>query len=622
MADEPSKREPPQSASIEDHGVIGDLATAALVATDGRIDFLCFPTFDSPPVFASLLDPQHGGDFLLAPYLHDARRRQMYLPDTAVLQTRFLASDGVCEIVDLMPVCSGPHGRALIRWVRTVQGTIAYEARCSPRFDYARRGHATRADADGVVFAPDGGEQPTLRLIASVPLGVDGDDACASFTLSAGETATFVLFDAGRDDAPIKAAEYGRHAYAATLRFWRDWSGHSTYRGRWREMVQRSAITLKLLQSEKHGSFVAAATFGLPETLGGERNWDYRYTWIRDAAFTMYGLLRLGYVHEAGAFTRWVEARLEGCDARAEHPDGLLRIMYTVAGDPVPAEQDLDSLAGYRGSAPVRIGNDARDQIQLDIYGEMMDAAYLAIKNGNPVSYDAWRGFTLVVDWVCENWNRPDAGIWEVRGEPQHFLHSRIMCWVAIDRAVRLAQKSSLPAPFVRWAEARAAIWQDVFENFWDPEQRVFVQALGSKALDASALLMPLVRFISPTDPRWLSTLDAIGARLTTDPLVRRYLNDDQTASDGLTGDEASFTTCSFWYAECLARAGRLDEARLVFEKMLGYANHLGLYAEELGVSGEHLGNFPQALTHLALISAATYLDRRLSAGSRQPWSG
>lgn len=602
---------------IENHGVIGNLATVALVGMCGSIDFLCWPRFDSPSVFAALLDPERGGSFRVAPLLDGARQRQLYLPDTNVLLTRFLSPEGVAETTDFMPVGDGEPGR-VVRALRTVHGEVRYRLRCAPRFDYARRAHRLELRAEGreAWFRPEGGGGPALRLSSPVPLRAEGCDAVAEFALKTGETATFVLDEPRGQAPPPPCAAELRQAFDATVAHWQRWIGRSTYQGRWREVVHRSALALKLLTSEEHGSIVAAPTFGLPERIGGGRNWDYRYTWIRDSAFVLYALMRLGYTGEADRFVGWLNNRCTRCAGE----DGTLRIMYGLDGRQELTEQELPHLAGYLGSRPVRIGNAAGGQLQLDIYGELMDALYLSNKYGEPISSDDWNDVLKMLDWVRANWRTPDEGIWEVRGGRKEFLHSRLMCWVAVDRGLRLAQKRSLPAPFVELAETRSAIHRSVFEDFWDPEARTFVQAKGSRALDAAALMMPLVRFISPTDPRWLSTLDAIGARLVDDVLVRRYdLRDG--AEDGLEGEEGSFTTCSFWYVECLARAGRVAEARLVFEKMLGYANHLGLYSEELGLGGEHLGNFPQALTHLSLISAAYTLDRELAGGPRRPWS-
>jgi GH15 family glucan-1,4-alpha-glucosidase len=361
-----------------------------------------------------------------------------------------------------------------------------------------------------------------------------------------------------------------------------------------------------LLTSARYGSIVAAPTFGLPEHVGGERNWDYRYTWIRDASFTLYALLRLGYTTEATAFMRWIEERCGELNS-----DGSLQIMYGIDGRHNLEEIELTHLEGYRGSKPVRIGNGAFNQRQLDIYGELMDSVYLYNKYGQPIGYDLWKNLVRLIDWVCKNWHLPDEGIWEVRGGQREFLYSRLMCWVALDRGIRLALKRSFPAPLERWLRVRDAIYHEIMTSFWDKGQKAFVQYKGSQTLDASSLLMPLVKFVSPTDPRWLSTLAAIERELVDDSLVFRYKGD--AAADGLKGEEGTFSMCSFWYVECLARAGDLDKSRFFFEKMLGYANHLGLYAEELGPRGEHLGNFPQAFTHLALISSAYYLDRELA---------
>ena len=392
------------------------------------------------------------------------------------------------------------------------------------------------------------------------------------------------------------------------MNFWRGWIGRSTYKNRWREMVNRSALALKLLTSKEHGSIVAAPTFGLPENIGGVRNWDYRYSWIRDSSFTLYGLMRLGYTGEAGAFLRWMMARCEELG-----PGGSLQILYGIDGRPAISEETLPNLEGYMGSSPVRIGNAAHTHLQLDIYGEFMDAVYLYDKYGSPIGYDAWMNVSRLIDWVCDHWREKDEGIWEVRGERREFLYSRVMCWVAIDRAIRLANRRSFPAPFSRWYDVRDTIYRDIYERFWDEARRGFMQYPGAATFDAASLLMPLVRFVSPTDPRWIATLSGIEQELVSDSLVYRYRL-GESFSDGLTGQEGTFSMCSFWYVECLSRMGDLPKARFFFEKMLGYANHLGLYGEELGPRAQHLGNFPQAFTHLALISAAYDLDRRLSA--------
>jgi GH15 family glucan-1,4-alpha-glucosidase len=371
--------------------------------------------------------------------------------------------------------------------------------------------------------------------------------------------------------------------------------------------VTRSALTLKILTSDTCGSIAAAGTFGLPEMVGGERNWDYRFTWIRDASFTAATLIRLGFTEEPRAFVDWIEDRY-----RAAKERGRLQTMYGIDGRAELTEEILSHLEGYRGSAPVRVGNAAYDQLQLDIYGELLNLIDLFDERVAPVSYDLWRHVGESVNWICGNWRRPDEGIWEVRGGQQEFLYSRLMSWVALDRGIRIARRRSLPSPASRWEDVRDEIHGDIYDEFWDGDRQAFVQHKESTTLDAASLLMPLVGFISPRDPRWLATLRGIERELVDDALVYRYLT-QVAAADGLTGSEGTFCMCSYWYVECLARSGELERARLLFEKMHGYSNHLGLYAEEMDPTGRYLGNFPQAFTHLGLVSAALYLDEALS---------
>lgn len=594
---------------IGDHGIIGDMETAALVAADGTIDYLCWPSLDSPSVFAELLDAERGGAFEIRPALDAARVIQIYVPDTNVLTTRWMATDGSVEIVDLMPhpdarVHPEHRARCLIRQVTVTRGTVAFAARCRPRFDYAREVPQAAAADGGVRFV---GRDLTLRLHASVPLACGNGTADADFTLGEGESAWFVFGEEAleRPDDATVAAEI-----AATTAAWRGWLSRTSYRGRWREEMMRSALALKLLTSNRHGSIAAAATFSLPEAVGAGRNWDYRATWIRDASFTVYAFMRLGFIDEAEHFRRWASERVMAADR--EHP---IRIMYAIDGSEAADEEELPHLAGYAGSRPVRIGNGAHAQSQLDIFGELMDSVYLSNKYGAAIDHAGWQHVRGVIDYVIANWDQPDAGIWEMRSEPRHFLHSRLMCWVALDRAIRLAKKRSLPAPLVAWSEARDAIVEDIWSNFRHPDHGYFVQDRGGTELDAALLMMPLVRFVSSTDPVWLKTLDAIGTHLRDDGLVYRYRGDD-----GLEGTEGAFTTCTFWYAECLARAGRLDEAQMILAKGIAYANPLGLFSEELDLRGEPIGNFPQALTHLAFISAAYFTDRRLDPSYRPNW--
>lgn len=595
---------------IENYGVIGDLHTVALVGMDGSIDFMCFPHFDSPTIFAAILDHEKGGRFRIAPVLDGARQKQLYLPDSNILLSRFLSEEGVAEISDFMVIEDNrEHWHDLVRRVKTVRGEIRFRMVCDPRFDYGRRGHRLEIRDEEAIFHPEGKGLQALRLRSEIPLREENGAATAEFTLRAGETAYFVLEEARAGGvSPSRREDYVSRAFKETLNFWHRWVARSNYRGRWREMVNRSALTLKLLTSLPHGSIVAAPTFGLPEEIGGERNWDYRYTWIRDASFTLYALIRLGYTEEAAAFMRWIEAR-----AGELNPDGSLQIMYGIDGRHKLTEKILPHFEGYRKSSPVRIGNGAYNQLQLDIYGELMDSVYLYDKYGEPIHFDLWANLVRLIDWVCRNWRKKDEGIWEIRSGRQEFLYSRLMCWVAVDRGIRLARKRSLPAPLDRWYKARDTIYRDIFENFWDSRRKAFVQSKGSTVLDAANLLMPLVKFLGPTDPRWLSTLRAIEEDLVEDSHVYRYRIAGRSP-DGLQGEEGTFTMCSFWYVECLSRAGEVQKARFFFEKMLGYANHLGLFSEELGPSGEHLGNYPQAFTHLGLISAAHNLDRNLTA--------
>ena len=590
---------------IEDHGIIGDLRTAALVGIDGTIDWLCLPRFDAPSVFASILDDEKGGHFRLRP-LNYARSQQLYLPDTNVLLTRFLSPEGVAELLDFMPIERGREERHdLIRTVRVVRGRIRFELDCRPAFDYARQKHKVTLGKTGAVFA---GAGMRLGLATEVPLWEGPDrNALAQFTLREGEDATFVLQQLREGEGPEEVLSSVRFQdkLQHTLDYWRRWIAKSTYQGRWREMVNRSALALKLMVYEPTGALVAAPTMGLPEAIGGERNWDYRYTWLRDAAFTLYALIRLGFKEEAHNFMGWL---LDVCRISI----GKLQPLYGIDGRTEIHEEELPHLSGYRNSRPVRLGNGAYDQLQLDLYGAVLDAAYLHNKHSAPLDYDVWNNLRPILDWLSENWQQPDEGIWEVRGERRPFVSSRVLTWVALDRAVRISRQRGLPPEEERWIKQRNAIYEEVMKKGWNPRRKSFVQYYGGEALDASLLLMPLVKFVGPTDPRWLATLDRIQNELSYNPLVYRY-RVAEAADDGfLSSEEGSFSTCSFWLVECLTRAGRLEEARLALETMFSYANHLGLFAEEIALSGEALGNFPQALTHLALISAAVNLDQAL----------
>ena len=595
---------------IAEHGIIGDLHSIALVGTDGTIDWYCCPRFDSPSVFGSILDAERGGYYRIAPAVGDWTPKQLYLPDTNVLITRFLTPTGVAEVQDFMPIQppgSPVHRHRLIRRVLGVRGEMRFRVEVKPRFNYARDSHAVFFHESGVLFRSP---ELCLALETSVPLRQSGEaDVHTELTLLPGESVTFVLEQVPEDYVPRKYSEdETREAFARTVEFWRRWLAQSRYTGRWRETMHRSALTLKLMTYQPTGALVAAPTTSLPEHIGGERNWDYRYTWIRDAAFSLYALLRLGFTEEASAFTSWLTDRFRETRSSGTGP---LQIMYGIDGRAELKEEILEHFAGYRGSYPVRIGNGAATQLQLDIYGELIDSIYLYNKYASPISHDSWMDLTRVIEWICEHWDQADEGIWEVRGGRQRFTYSRLMSWVALERAIRIATMRGLPANLRDWQAARDQIYHEILAKGWHEARGAFVQHYDTDVLDASVLMMPLVRFVAPRDPRWLSTLDAMGDELVSDSLVYRY--NAEASPDGLTGEEGTFSICTFWYVEALALAGRLDEAQLAFEKMLTYANHLGLYAEQIGLTGEALGNFPQAFTHLALISAGHYLDRALS---------
>ena len=608
---------------IENYGIIGNMHTVALVGMNGSIDWFCDPHFDSPSVFAAILDDEKGGRYKIAPTTEGVTNKQMYWPETNVLMTRFLSPDGVGEVIDFMPVgvSEGEQGyHQLIRRVNVVRGTMTFRMECDPAFNYARDGHEIRITPNGAIFCS---ATAGLQLSTAWPLERTGNAAIAEFTLQEGQVVTFTLGavpPGTKENSNLLSKEEADYLFRATVDYWRRWLAKSTYKGRWREMVERSALALKLLTFEPTGAIVAAPTCSLPEDLGGVRNWDYRYTWVRDAAFTLYGFLRIGFTEEAARFMGWIEECTHDLN-----PDGSMQVMYGIDGRRELTEETLDHLEGYKGSRPVRIGNGAYGQLQLDIYGELIDAIYLYDKYGTPISYDFWIHVRRLVNWVCDNWQRTDEGIWEVRGGQQHFVYSKVMCWVAVDRALRLADKRSFPADRDQWQKTRDRIYEEIMERGWNADRKAFVQAYDSNVLDASNLIMPLVFFMSPTDPRMLGTLDAINRSpetggLVSDSLVHRY--NLERAADGLAGKEGTFNICTFWLVEALTRAGwvdqsRLNEARLMFEKMLSYANHLGLYAEETGRNGEGLGNFPQAFTHLALISAAFNLDRVLEKGGR-----
>ncbi|MDH6140103.1 GH15 family glucan-1,4-alpha-glucosidase [Kitasatospora sp. GP30] len=596
---------------IAEHGLVGDLQTAALVSSQGVVDWFAAPRFDSPSVFAALLDHDRGGYLRLAPESPDGTSKQLYYPDTAVLVTRFMSPDGVGEVVDFMPpdrTRTATDRHTLIRVVRAVRGTVDFTLECRPRFDYGRAEHQLELDGNRGLFRAPGMD---AHLQATFPLERDGQDVRGRVTLSAGEAggAVFtVCASGGQAPTPPSVDSLARQAEETGL-FWQNWLRQSRYRGRWPERVHRSVITLKLLTYAPTGALIAAATTGLPEQVGGERNWDYRFTWVRDGALSVRALLDLGFADEAIAFVHWLVQRLHEREGKEDEP---LQTMYRIDGDPDLPEETLEHFEGYRGSYPVRIGNGAADQLQLDIYGEAIYAVSQGRELAQQATYQGWKALTRALDWFADSWDRPDEGIWETRGGRQDFTYSRVMAWVAFDHGLTLAEHFHRPADLEKWRYTRDAIFEQVMERGWSEKEGAFVQHYDGDVLDASLLLMPMVQFISPRDPTWLSTLDAMDRKLVSDSLVYRY--DPAASPDGLRGSEGTFSLCTFLYVDALARAGRLSQARYTFEKMQTYANHVGLFAEEVGPSGEQLGNFPQAFTHLSLIMAATTLDRALDA--------
>jgi len=605
--------------NIADHGLIGDLQTAALVTDTGNIDWFCCPRFDSPSIFASLLDADKGGHFQIAPENTDYVTKQLYFPDSAILVTRFMTPDGVGELLDFMPPLTGKatDRHRLVRIVRVPRGTMRFAMDLQPRFDYARAKHKTELSEHGAVMRSD-----DMRLTVHVAAGGsgskkngsavqrNGNGVRASWTLREGESAGVMIESMGGEPRRLTTSELHR-MLDETSAFWRDWVQRSTYKGRWREMVSRSAITLKLLTYAPTGAPIAAATAGLPEDPGGERNWDYRFTWIRDGSFSIYALLGLGYTEEAAAFGGWLRDRVS---EQAGNKSGPLKIMYRVDGSSDLTETNLKHLEGWRGAKPVRIGNGAADQLQLDVYGEALDALFLADQNGFEIAHQGWLAVADITDWVAEHWDQPDEGIWETRGGRKEFTYGRMQCWIALDRAIRIAERHGRPANVGEWVIERDRIYNQIMARGWNPKLKAFTQHYDSDVLDSSLLMMPLQGFVAPRDPMWLSTLRTMDETLVSDSLVYRY-NPSMTP-DGLRGSEGTFSLCTFWYVDALARAGRLEEAQLIFEKMHSYANHLGLYSEEIGQTGEQLGNFPQAFSHLALIGAAINLDYQLDHGA------
>jgi GH15 family glucan-1,4-alpha-glucosidase len=596
---------------IEDYGLIGDLHTAALVGKNGSIDWCCLPRFDSPGVFCALLDAEKGGYFRICPTeATDIRYMQMYLPETNILLTRFLSSDGVGELTDFMPIKqpgTQEHQHQIIRSVHVIHCSLAFNLVCRPTFNFAQEVADLSLEQEGALFR---NHSLHLSLASPVPLYSDRQGGVrATFTLHAGQSLHFVLEssrESGQVPQPLTDNQY-QQAFHATSRYWHRWIGQCQYQGRWREMVQRSALALKLMTYDPTGAIVAAPTTSLPEIIGGSRNWDYRYTWLRDSSFTLDSLLSLGFTEEAEAFMRWLDARCHQLKDGSE-----LQPVYGINGQQQLPESTLDHLEGYCQSRPVRVGNEAYKQKQLDIYGEMMESIFI-YNRYEAISYDLWQRLNHLLGWLGKNWQEPDDGIWEVRGGSKHFLSSRVMEWAAFDRALRIADKRGWPASVDSWMKTRTEIYTQVMNRGWSAEQNSFVQYYDSSATDASELLLPLTGFTGPKEPRILSTVRCIQQELTSGALVYRY-NPQKAASDGQKGQEGTFFACSFWLVDVLAQMGHLREARLSLEKLLSYTNHVGLFSEEISPDGQALGNYPQALTHLTLIQACIHLDQALNA--------
>ncbi len=588
---------------IADYGVIGNCHTAALVSSRGSIDWLCLPRFDSPSVFARILDLERGGAWSIQP-TEPFRSDHQYLANTNVLETIFRCDSGRIRLLDFMDVTAGDPGATrpvpgmLIRVVEGIDGTVEVESICAPRPDYARQQPQFDAHGREVAFG---------RFVVTGPADWQVDAArhtlTSRLTIHKGERTAFTLVV--RDETGVPRVE-PLVVLDATTKFWRRWAEHCTYQGPYRDAVVRSVLTLKLLTDAPTGAIVAAPTTSLPEEIGGVRNWDYRFTWIRDASFTLYALLLAGYVDEDDAFFAWIERTVE------VEGSGL-QILHPISPEGDLTERTLDHLSGYRSSRPVRIGNAAANQLQLDIYGEVLDALYFACQVGQYDPKGVWRDFLPIVDWVANNWNQPESGIWEVRGGLRHFVYGKVMSWVALDRGIKLVEAFGLSGDTARWCAERDRIRADVFEKGWSERLGAFKQSYEDERLDASNLLLPVVGFIDGTDPRMIGTIDATIEQLVSHDLCYRYL----AAPEGLSGDEATFVLCTFWLIDALILAGRTQEAQALFERTLRRATHLGLFAEEIDpMTGEHLGNFPQAFSHIGLINAAVSLAHVGQAGA------
>ncbi len=582
---------------IEDYALVGDLQTAALVSRNGSVDWLCFPRFDSGACFAALLGDESNGRWLLAPTDQSASATRRYLEDTLVLETTWEADSGVARVLDFMP----PRGEApdIVRIVEGVSGRVEMRTELVIRFDYGRIVPWVRRLDGDTRLAIAGPDAVCLRT----PVEVRGEDmkTVATFTVAEGRRVPFVLtwYPSFRDLPKEVDAE---QALLDTTTFWHEWVGRCGYEGDWHDHVHRSLIVLKALTYAPTGGIVAAPTTSLPEHIGGMRNWDYRFCWVRDATLTLLALLSAGYAEEADNWRTWL------LRAAAGNPEDL-QIMYGVAGEQRLVELELDWLPGYEASAPVRTGNLASEQVQLDVYGELMDALYQARTRGLEASEHAWSLQRVLLRHLERRWREPDNGIWEIRGEPRHFVHSKVMAWVAFDRAVRTVEEYGLRGDAERWRALRDEIHEEVCREGFDDRLGSFMQFYGSRTLDASLLLIPLVGFLPCHDPRVIGTIEAVRRDLTRDGLVLRYRSDQDV--DGLPEGEGVFLPCSFWLVDCLELLGEHDKAHTLFDRLLGLCNDLGLIAEEYDPETKRLlGNFPQAFTHLELVNSAFNLAK------------
>ena len=593
----------PRPQPISDYGLIGDMRTAALVGLNGAIDWCCLPRFDSGSVFAALLDPERGGTWAVRPR-GEWTSTQRYLPRTNILETTFRTATGVVAVTDFMPVAedgrpSGPHPE-IHRQLRCTRGSVPMHMTFMPRFEYGAR--TTRLELlRAGLFATDRTDQ-VMTLSSAKPFEwvVEQSTATTEFTFEKGEARWMVLRYDDDDIHPVDRYESG-HKLDITAAFWARWAAGVRYSGPFRGMVKRSALALKLMTHAETGAIIAAPTTSLPETIGGMRNWDYRFVWLRDAAFTLAALDAVGHRREADAFMRFLKkiSRHEG--------GGHLQIMYGIDGRRDLVERQLDHLSGYRGSRPVRVGNGAVGQLQLDVYGEVLETADIWRRN-HEMTEGTWRVLRGLVDWVSRNWHLPDSSIWEVRGEVRHYVFSKVMSWVALDRGIRMADELGLESNGGEWVIQRDALYAEIMERGWSERHQSFTQAYDDDALDAAALAIPMVRFLPWNHPRVHGTVHAVARELTSadGELVYRYRH-----PDGLEGEEGAFSICTFWLAQALTMIGERDRAERVFRRMLRHANHVGLYSEEIdAVSGEFLGNFPQAFTHIALINCAAALAR------------